>query len=573
MPSVVPIILRRMRMPLVVLIVAYSIATVGFTLIPGVDDQGNPWRMSFFEAFYVVSYTGSTIGFGEVPYDFSGGQRMWTMVSIYLTVFSWLYSVGTIISLLQDKSFRQELNRVQLQRSLNRFREPFYVICGYGDTGKLLTRSLLSRGMRVVVVDRDPEAIDALRVKDQGLYVPGFTLDAEIPGNLVKAGLQHPLCRGVLAVTDNNHTNLKIATTVKLLNKHSKVFCRAGSEENANNMLSFGTDLVVNPNQDFARRLLLGIRQPDTHRVYDWLTSLPGAALPERPMPPRGRWILCGFGPFGRAVYEALSQEPGIDMVVVTPHLQQPGVPAGSVEGKGTEAVTLREAGIDQAVAIVAATPDDADNLSIMMTARELNSGIYMVAQQNRLHNRLLFRAINPELPVQTSFLVASRFLSVLNAPLLKEFLQEAEVQGNDWNGELLQRMASITDTITPESWHVQIGDEQTPAVTLALRLEEPVSLGNLCRSPRHRRQCLDVVPLMLRRNGRNMLLPDEKEVLEPGDRVLFCGTSKAQTQMQWSLRHLNALRYVQTGNQRPDGLIWRWLARRRAAPADVRES
>ena len=90
MPSVVPMILRRMRVPLVVLIVAYSIATVGFTLIPGVDDQGNPWRMSFFEAFYVVSYTGSTIGFGEVPYDFSGGQRMWTMVSIYLTVFSWL---------------------------------------------------------------------------------------------------------------------------------------------------------------------------------------------------------------------------------------------------------------------------------------------------------------------------------------------------------------------------------------------------------------------------------------------------------------------------------------------------
>ena len=142
--------------------------------------------------------------------------------------------------------------------------------------------------------------------------------------------------------------------------------------------------------------------------------------------------------------------------------------------------MTLREAGIDQAVAIVAAAPDDADNLSIMMTARELNSGIYMVAQQNRLHNRLLFRAINPELPVQTSFLVASRFLSVLNAPLLKEFLQEAEVQGNDWNGELLQRMASITDTITPESWHVQIGDEQTPAVTLALRLEEPVSLQNV---------------------------------------------------------------------------------------------
>ena len=64
----------------------------------------------------------------------------------------------------------------------------------------------------------------------------------------------------------------------------------------------------------------------------------------------------------------------------------------------------------------------------------------------------------------------------------------------------------------------------------------------------------------------------DDLETLEPGDRVLFCGTDKANNQMQWSLRHLNALRYVQTGHQRPDGLVWRWLAKRRAAPADVRE-
>ena len=106
MNHVIYLLLRRLRMPLITLIVVYSVSIIGFVLIPGMDDQGNPWRMSFFEAFYVVSYTGSTIGFGEVPYDFSGGQRMWTMVSIYLTVFSWLYSVGIIISLLQDKSFR-----------------------------------------------------------------------------------------------------------------------------------------------------------------------------------------------------------------------------------------------------------------------------------------------------------------------------------------------------------------------------------------------------------------------------------------------------------------------------------
>ena len=48
--SLVFLFLRRMRMPLVILITAYAIATVGFTLIPGVDDQGNPWRMKIGRA-------------------------------------------------------------------------------------------------------------------------------------------------------------------------------------------------------------------------------------------------------------------------------------------------------------------------------------------------------------------------------------------------------------------------------------------------------------------------------------------------------------------------------------------
>lgn len=561
MNSVVPIILRRMRTPLVVLIVAYSIATVGFTLIPGVDDQGNPWRMSFFEAFYVVSYTGSTIGFGEVPYDFSGGQRLWTMVSIYLTVFSWLYSVGMIISLLQDHAFRHALSRVQLQRHLKSFTEPFYIVCGYGDTGKLLVKALLRRGMRAVVIDKDADAIDLLTIRDSGVHVPGFNVDAEIPENLLAAGLRHPQCSGVLAVTGDPHANLKVSIIVKLLSPSTRVFGSAGTEENANNMLSFGTDLVVDPEQDFARRLLLSIREPDTHKVYDWLTAIPGTLVPERPEPPRGHWIICGFGQLGRATYRALKQE-GIKVTVITPDTRQPGLPASSVSGKGTEAVTLKAAGIEHASALLAATEDDADNLSILMTARELKPDLYLGSLQNRLHNRALFKAVKAQLPVQTSYLIASRFLSVINAPLLQEFLQEAEKQSNEWSKGLVKQLESIVGERIPESWHVHVGEQQTPAVTMMQRLHGEVRLDDLCRSYHQNRTTLSVIPLMLLRDGQNILLPEGESVLRKGDRLLFCGSSQARKQMHWILRHFNSLRYVQTGQQRPDGLVWRWVAR-----------
>jgi voltage-gated potassium channel len=44
------LVMRRMRAPLIVLIVIFAVGTLGLTLIPGQDPAGRPWRMGFFDA-------------------------------------------------------------------------------------------------------------------------------------------------------------------------------------------------------------------------------------------------------------------------------------------------------------------------------------------------------------------------------------------------------------------------------------------------------------------------------------------------------------------------------------------
>ena len=91
-------ILRRMRAPLIFLIISHAISILGMTLVPGVDAAGKPAPpMDFFHAFYVVTYTATTIGFGELPGAFSEAQRVWITVVIYMTVTVWLYSIGSIL--------------------------------------------------------------------------------------------------------------------------------------------------------------------------------------------------------------------------------------------------------------------------------------------------------------------------------------------------------------------------------------------------------------------------------------------------------------------------------------------
>src|ERR687889_2898312 len=166
------LILRRMRVPLIVLIVIFSVSVLGLTVIPGQDAEGNPIQMGFFDAFYVMSYTATTIGFGELPYPFTYNQRMWVTISIYLTVVGWAYAIGSLPALLQERSFRQALALQHFTRKVGRLREPFLLIVGYGRTGELLAQSLDALGRRFVVIDRDDGRIDDLFLDSYHADVP-----------------------------------------------------------------------------------------------------------------------------------------------------------------------------------------------------------------------------------------------------------------------------------------------------------------------------------------------------------------------------------------------------------------
>jgi len=130
MSLVTSLIMRQMRLPIIALIIGYSVSILGMVLTPGIDDQGNPWHMSFFDAFYFVSYTATTIGFGEIPYALTNAQRSWALVTIYLTVIVWFYSLGKIISLVQDPMFREALKKHHFSHQLSRIPDTFILICG-----------------------------------------------------------------------------------------------------------------------------------------------------------------------------------------------------------------------------------------------------------------------------------------------------------------------------------------------------------------------------------------------------------------------------------------------------------
>ena len=563
MPNIVFVLLRRLHSPLIVLILVYAISILGFTLIPGVDDQGRPWRMDFFHAFYFVSFMGTTIGFGEIPYPFTDAQRLWATVSIYATVVAWLYGIGALLSALQDPGFRRLLTEQAFRRAVHRIRDPFYLVCGYGDTGSMLVRALTDAGFNAVVVELRQERVDALELEDLRTYVPALCADAAEPDNLLKAGLHKPNCIGVVALTNDDAVNLQVAITSNLLNPAVSTIARAETREVEANIASFGTNHVINPFDTFAGRLALALHSPGTYLLYEWLTSVPNEPLKAPIYPPHGKWILCGYGRFGKAVHSRLREE-NIEVVVIESNPEQAEAPPGTVRGLGTEAETLIQAGVHEAAGIVAGTDNDANNLSILMTARDLNPGLFRVARQNSRSNDPIFQAADVDLIMRRGSIIAHKIFALIQTPLLETFLRLARRQDNAWANRLNSRIYGVVEERAPVTWEVDVTAADSPALAARVRDAGDLRLHHVCRDPRDRDRILPCVPLLCERHDEDILLPDESFVLQAGDRLLFCGHPSARGMMEWLRGNESVLNYVITGEEHPAGYLWRLFSGQR---------
>ncbi len=550
---------RRMRTPLLVLIAAYSVSMIGLVVIPGVDENGNPWRFDFFHAFYFVSYMSSTIGFGELPHAFTSAQRLWVAVCIFITVIAWLYAIGRIISLIQDPTFIRATNEARFISSVRNIREPFAIVCGYGEAGSLLVKAMAGRNLQPVVLDQEQASIDSLLLENLGRDIPAFCADASVTQHLLEAGLQSPLCSHVVAITDSDDVNVKIAITVKLLHPGIPVIARAGTREAVANLASFNTDHIINAYEVFGEHLAMTQRTPSVHLLHAWLISLPERELQPPVTPPVGLWVICGWGRFGSACARHLEAEGNTIRVIET----NPGkAPEGAVVGRGTEAGPLLEAGIRDAVGIIAGTNSDTNTLSAIMTARALNPDLYLVARQDRRADTAIFEAAQLDLVMEPSRIIVWRILPLISTPLLSRFLRLLRADTEATALALRGQIEALCHGLTPETWSFRIDKTSASAVHAALGAGTSVCIRDLQRAPTERTRELPVIPLLLVRGNDNTLLPDPGTALQPGDRILFTGRSGTRGTMGWALHNPTALDYLVTGNEIPDGTVWRWLAR-----------
>ena len=315
------------------------------------------------------------------------------------------------------------------------------------------------------------------------------------------------------------------------------------------------------------------MKSPSLFCLYNWLTGSSSEEIKEPPIMSAGKWIICGYGRFGRALYENLENEDVTVQIIDSNRVQQ-GLPAGSVIGRATEAPSLLKAGIEEAVGIVAGTNNDANNLSIILTASELNPEIFKVVRQNRDSNSHLFQSSSYDMLMQRGSIISNTIFALIRTPMLGDFLRIVSRFKNDRASELLSRIVGVSDeTKGPVLWEFCVSATESPALYEMIQSND-LLLGDILMEGEENNvdgvidhdKWLSAMCLFMKREGNNILLPENSREILPDDRFLMCGTTDAKERMKVMLTNKFELQNELTGEELPRSLVWRWLANRKKA-------
>ena len=542
-----------MRRPFIVIIVTYTIAIVGLLIIDGVDDKGNIYHMSIFDAFYFVSYTASTIGFGETPYTFTYPQRLWVSFSIYLTVLGWFYGIGTLVALLQDKLFLREFERARFVHQVKRLKDKFIIILGYNQITSEIINRAIEQGIRTVVIEKDEERANALRLENFTPTVPVLVADAFTPKALENAGIKKYNCKGLVSIFENDSLNLRIALTSKLLNPYVRLAIKSTTTNHSENLRDLDVEIIANPFSIISSEIEMAINAPNLLKLEKWIYKIDNLNA-NLPVFPKGKYIICGFGRMGQHIYNILRSDK-VEAEFIEINKAKVGTFNNDLKrhisfGNADDKELLLNVGIEDAVAIISATNNDTTNLSILATAKKLNPKIMTIARENEMEDFSIFKSAKIDHIFMPSRILINKTTNALISPLSDKFIRMMCKKDDLWASKLVKDLIQTIDE-NPILHEQKIDKANSPEIFNAIKEDKEILLEIFNCSLYNREQKNNIIPLLIHRDGEYRILPEHDIKLCEDDEILFACDENAKNDLEYIAQNFYEFHYVYTGEEK----------------------
>ncbi|HET7184204.1 MAG TPA: potassium channel protein [Terriglobales bacterium] len=244
--------IRNLKLVALALAVLFGLGTAGFHVMEG-------W--TWFDSFYMVLITVTTIGYSEVhPLSHSG--EVFNVFIIIIGVGLVFLLIGVVAQALLEFELTQFFGRRRMEREIDRLSGHF-IICGAGRVGRSTARELARKPAPFVIIENADTKME--RLPPEWLVIRG---DATQEATLRQAQIER--ARGLVAATTTDATNIYIVLTARGLNPELKIIARASEEDAEKHLKTAGADSVISPYHFAGHRIAQSFLRP---HVLDFIDS------------------------------------------------------------------------------------------------------------------------------------------------------------------------------------------------------------------------------------------------------------------------------------------------------------
>jgi len=219
-----------------------------------------------------------------------------------------------------------------------------------------------------------------------------------------------------------------------------------------------------------------------------------------------GHYIICGYGRIGRVLTRYLTQKY-IDVVVIerserrVPRMDSDGILY--LVGEATDEGILEKAGIYRAEGLVTAVATDADNVFLVLTAKQLNPEIFIVARAELNSTKRTLLAAGADKVISPYDIGARRMAHAILRPAVIKFLEMA--------------FADDSTDIQLEEIRVKPGSQYIGVTLLDSGIQEEMDVNIIA---------------VKKADGMMLFNPKNDDKLEAGDALIALGSARGIIQV-----------------------------------------
>jgi len=214
---------------------------------------------NFQDAFYMVTLTVFTVGYGEVrPID-SAYLHALTIATMAIGCTGMIFLSGALVQFMTLNPLQQLLGGRRVQSEVDKL-ENHIIVCGYGRIGVELAKALKDGRASYVVIEQEERRV--AQARDAGhACLQG---DATSESVLMDAGIAR--ARALVTVVPNDAANVFITLSARSLNSKIEIIARGDAVSTERKLVHAGANKVVLPTHIGAERIAEILLFPETSR-------------------------------------------------------------------------------------------------------------------------------------------------------------------------------------------------------------------------------------------------------------------------------------------------------------------